>query len=112
MVILLFLTIHYGLYLNQAPDLVVEIPLPATLKRDKIDKLQTYAFYRIPEYWIIEPKTGALEQFMLSSDRYQLISIFRGVKSFNQQTFLVFRLQWMRLWRKFQRNCCKSIVQY
>jgi Uma2 family endonuclease len=61
-----------------APDLVVEIVSPSTLKRDKIDKLQTYAFYKVPEYWIIEPKAGILEQFILMGDQYQLLNIFQG----------------------------------
>ncbi|RWR13668.1 Uma2 family endonuclease [Siminovitchia fortis] len=58
------------------PDLVVEILSPSTIKRDKIDKLKTYAAYHIPEYWIVEPKTGTLEQYVLQDDRYEPINIF------------------------------------
>jgi Uma2 family endonuclease len=60
-----------------APDLVVEILSPATLKRDKIDKLKTYAKYGIQEYWIVDPVTGILEQYILSAERYDLINIFQ-----------------------------------
>ncbi|MFD1362368.1 Uma2 family endonuclease [Lentibacillus salinarum] len=59
------------------PDLVVEILSTSTLKRDKIDKLNTYANFRIPEYWIVEPKTGILEQYSLHEDQYDLINIFQ-----------------------------------
>src|SRR5690625_482322 len=47
-----------------APDLVVEILSPSTLKRDKLDKLHVYAKYAIPEYWIIEPELAVLEQYV------------------------------------------------
>ncbi|ASN03565.1 Uma2 family endonuclease [Virgibacillus necropolis] len=60
-----------------APDLVVEILSPSTLKRDKIDKLKTYAIFRIPEYWIVEPDTGVLEQHILHGDQYNLVDIFQ-----------------------------------
>ncbi|QKY70395.1 Uma2 family endonuclease [Lentibacillus sp. CBA3610] len=59
------------------PDLVVEILSPSTLKRDKIDKLNTYANFRIPEYWIIEPKAGILEQYSLHDEQYRLIDVFQ-----------------------------------
>ncbi|MBP1968334.1 Uma2 family endonuclease [Virgibacillus natechei] len=59
------------------PDLVVEILSPSTLKRDKIDKLDTYANSHIPEYWIVEPKTGILEQYSLHEEQYNLIDIFQ-----------------------------------
>lgn len=61
-----------------APDLVVEILSPSTLKRDKIDKLKTYACFRVPEYWIVEPETGILEQYVLQEERYELVNIFQG----------------------------------
>lgn len=63
-----------------APDLVVEILSPSSLKRDKIHKLKSYAYYGIPEYWIVDPATGVLEQFILQDDRYELINIFQGTE--------------------------------
>lgn len=61
-----------------APDLVIEILSPSTLKRDKIGKLSTYARYEIPEYWIVEPVLGILEQYLLQGNRYELVNIFQG----------------------------------
>jgi Uma2 family endonuclease len=60
-----------------APDLVVEILSPSTLKRDKIDKLKTYAHFGIPEYWVIEPETGVLEQYALGDARFELTNIYQ-----------------------------------
>ncbi|MEC5424977.1 Uma2 family endonuclease [Virgibacillus sp. C22-A2] len=59
------------------PDLVIEILSPSTLKRDKIDKLKSYGHYQIPEYWIVEPQSGILEQYILHENRYELFDIFQ-----------------------------------
>lgn len=59
------------------PDLVVEILSPSSLKRDKIDKLHTYAEFQIPEYWIVEPELGILEQYILQEGRLELVDIFQ-----------------------------------
>ncbi|SFA90382.1 Endonuclease, Uma2 family (restriction endonuclease fold) [Lentibacillus halodurans] len=59
-----------------APDLVIEILSPSTLKRDKIDKLDIYARYKIPEYWIVEPNTGMLEQYILIGHQYDISNVF------------------------------------
>ena len=60
------------------PDLVVEILSPSTLRRDKVDKLKTYARFGVPEYWIVEPTLGSLEQYILENDRYELINVYQG----------------------------------
>ena len=60
-----------------APDLVVEILSPSTLRRDKIEKLKSYAFFQIHEYWIVDPENGILEQYTLHEDRYELVDIYQ-----------------------------------
>lgn len=59
-----------------APDLVVEILSPSTLRRDKIDKIKVYALYGIPEYWLVDPFIGALEQYILNDKVYELAEIY------------------------------------
>ncbi|MDQ6420603.1 Uma2 family endonuclease [Paenibacillus sp. LHD-117] len=61
-----------------APDLVVEILSPTTLRRDKRDKLKTYARFGITEYWIVEPTLGTLEQHVLDGERYELYNTYQG----------------------------------
>lgn len=61
-----------------APDLVVEILSPSTLKRDKIDKLHAYSRFSIPEYWIVEPKSAILEQYTLDEGQYKLTNIYQN----------------------------------
>lgn len=58
------------------PDLVAEILSPHSAKRDKYNKLITYANYQIPEYWIVDPANEILEQYMLSDDKYELHAIY------------------------------------
>lgn len=59
------------------PDLVSEILSPSTLRRDKLDKLKVYAKFSIPEYWIIDPASGVLEQYILENGRFELHNLFQ-----------------------------------
>ena len=54
--------------LTGAPALVIEIvsPGPANIRRDRITKLQLYAAYGVPEYWIVDPKSKTLEKYINS----------------------------------------------
>lgn len=61
-----------------APDLVVEIISPSSVKRDKLDKLATYASYEIPEYWIVDPGMESLEQYVLKENRYELVELYQN----------------------------------
>ncbi|WP_458413231.1 Uma2 family endonuclease [Schinkia sp. CFF1] len=60
-----------------APDLVIEILSPSTLKRDKIDKIKSYAYFGIPEYWIVDHNAETIEQYILEGERYELVNIFQ-----------------------------------
>jgi Uma2 family endonuclease len=61
------------------PDVVIEILSPSTLRRDKRDKLRTYAKYGIPEYWIVDPVSVSLEQYLLvEGNRYELVEVYQG----------------------------------
>ena len=53
-----------------APDLVVEILSPATGRRDKTEKLDLYAKYGVPEYWIVDPELQVFEFLLLDEGRY------------------------------------------
>ncbi|MFC7393097.1 Uma2 family endonuclease [Scopulibacillus cellulosilyticus] len=64
-----------------APDLVVEVLSPSSIKRDRGSKLQVYANYGIPEYWIVDPNYPILEQYVLNNDRYELAEVYDEDKS-------------------------------
>ena len=61
--------------LTGAPALVIEIvsPGPANIRRDRITKLQLYAAYDIPEYWIVDPKSKTLEKYINSDSSLILL---------------------------------------
>ncbi len=54
-----------------APDLVVEILSPGTRSRDRGKKLQRYAAAGVPHYWIVDPRTRALEAYVLIDGEYE-----------------------------------------
>ncbi|MBX3002273.1 MAG: Uma2 family endonuclease [Caldilineaceae bacterium] len=59
-----------------APDLVVEILLPATMHADRHVKLPLYAGSGVAEYWIIDPDHHAVEIYILDGESYRVAGIF------------------------------------
>jgi Uma2 family endonuclease len=55
-----------------APDLVVEILSPSTARNDRGVKFEDYATHGIGEYWIVDPETEVVEQYLLEGDAYAL----------------------------------------
>jgi Uma2 family endonuclease len=59
-------------------DLVMEVVSPGTAdrKRDLTEKRRVYARARIPEYWIIDPKTRTITVLTVSDKRYQVHGVY------------------------------------
>ena len=55
-----------------APDLLVELISPSSVRRDRYDKKRLYATFGVKEYWIGDPANKALEILSLKEGRYQL----------------------------------------
>lgn len=53
------------------PTLVVEIISPHTGRIDRVRKLQLYARYHIPFYWIVDPDARTVEAYRLAGDSYE-----------------------------------------
>ena len=51
-----------------APDMIVEILSPSTLKRDTIEKFTLYEEFGVKEYWIVHPKDKAINVFLLQEN--------------------------------------------
>ncbi|MCU0355358.1 MAG: Uma2 family endonuclease, partial [Cytophagales bacterium] len=59
-----------------APDLVVEIISPNSVKRDRVDKMKLYKKYQIRECWLIDPNNRSVEvyTFQESEKDYDIFS--------------------------------------
>src|SRR6184192_4141195 len=55
-----------------APDLLVELISPSSVRRDRHVKKRLYATFGVKEYWIGDPANKALEILSLKEGRYQL----------------------------------------
>jgi Uma2 family endonuclease len=60
-------------YLDGPADLAVEVISPESVGRDRGDKFYEYEAARVPEYWLIDPRTRRAEFYQLDAQSaYQL----------------------------------------
>jgi Uma2 family endonuclease len=57
------------------PALVVEVLSPSTESRDRERKLQIYARYAVPEYWIVDPVANTIEIWKLEQQAFVRVEI-------------------------------------
>jgi Uma2 family endonuclease len=57
-------------YVRGAPDLVVEILSPSTLRLDLGAKMELYAQHGVPHYWIADPDTRTARMLRLEAGAY------------------------------------------
>ncbi len=55
-----------------APDLVVEILSPGSIRRDRYEKLGLYAEFGVKEYWIVDRANQSLEVLTLDAGKYRI----------------------------------------
>lgn len=53
-----------------APDLVVEVLSPSTMKRDRKEKFELYRKFGVKEYWLVYPGENTIEVFTLNNGSY------------------------------------------
>jgi len=51
-----------------APDMIVEILSPSTLKKDVNEKFNLYEEHGVKEYWIVHPEAQAINVYILQKD--------------------------------------------
>ena len=71
---------------QSAPQLVVEIVSPESVKRDYRYKRSEYAAIEIPEYWIVDPQTARVTVLRLEEGLYEE-SVFTGDQQIISSTF-------------------------
>ena len=82
--------------IRSSPDLVVEVLSPSTAATDRGRKLQTFARFGIPEYWIVDPEAPALEVLVLVGGQYQLHAKVAAGENVTSATLPALRFQ---LWQ-------------
>jgi Uma2 family endonuclease len=58
-----------------APDLVVEILSKSTEKNDRGVKFEDYAYHGVKEYWIVDPDTETVEQYLLDEEKKYMLFV-------------------------------------
>jgi Uma2 family endonuclease len=64
--------------MNGVPDLCIEIASPSTCSRDRTAKYERYAYFGVPEYWIVDANAQTVEVFSLENHSYLLLAVARG----------------------------------
>ena len=80
------------------PTLAVEILSPSTAHVDRGMKLQLYARYRVPYYWIVDLEARAIEGHQLSGDAYVPTGGSAGSETVSLPPFANLRLDLATLW--------------
>lgn len=55
-----------------APDLLVELISPSSVRRDRYVKKELYARFGVKEFWLVDPANRALEVWKLQNQQYEL----------------------------------------
>jgi len=61
-----------------APDLVVEILSPSSIRRDRYEKREQYARFSVKEYWIVDPASQSVEILTLQDRNLVVHSLATG----------------------------------
>jgi Uma2 family endonuclease len=62
-------------------DIALEVVSEEKPERDLVDKRGDYAEGRVPEYWIVNPKTETITVLRLSGDVYEEAGIYKRGES-------------------------------
>lgn len=68
-----------------APDLIVEVLSPESIRRDRVIKFTAYEAAGVTEYWIANPNTRTVEVFILSHGEYAVLGEFKAAETIQSQ---------------------------
>jgi Uma2 family endonuclease len=79
-----------------APDMIVEILSPSSLKRDMTEKFPLYERTGVREYWVVNPDAPSVNVFILQNDgKYDAGTVYEDdTKEIPVYIFDGFYLQW------------------
>lgn len=61
---------------NGAPDMIIEILSPSSVKLDRWKKYQLYEKAGVKEYWIVDPNNESVEVHLLTGEQYKFQGVF------------------------------------
>ncbi|RMD92127.1 MAG: Uma2 family endonuclease [Calditrichaeota bacterium] len=64
-------------HIHGAPDLIVEILSPGSIRRDRDIKRKIYSKFGVTEYWIVNPRQRTVEVYRLRNQVLRRAEIFR-----------------------------------
>lgn len=70
-----------------APDWIIEITSPGTIKKDFNEKFNLYQASGVGEYWIVVPESKLLHGYALREHGYELAELREGGGTVASQTF-------------------------
>lgn len=65
-------------FFEGAPDLIVEVVSPSSIRLDRKTKFDAYELAGVTEYWIADPKTRSVEVYTLAHGEYALHGQYTG----------------------------------
>lgn len=69
-----------------APDLIVEIFSPSTMKRDQIEKFKLYEKHGVREYWMIDLEYEQVEVWVNGANGFDRLGLYGKVGTFTSPT--------------------------
>lgn len=61
-----------------APDFIVEILSPSSLRHDRLTKFNLYQQAGVREYWIVDPDSQTIQVFVLEDGRFQAVEFYNA----------------------------------
>ncbi len=71
-----------GKYLLGAPELVVEVFSPGSIRLDRREKYALYEEHGVHEYWMVDPFENYVEAIIRQADKFVQLGIFAENESF------------------------------
>lgn len=79
-------------YFEGPPDLVVEVLSPSTRRLDQFAKFGAYEKAKVPEYWIVDPKTWLVQLYTLEQQEYVLFGDFMDDEMIESKVLAGFKI--------------------
>ncbi len=87
-------------WVEGAPDLLIEVLSPGTVRRDRGDKLALYADSGIREYWLVDPVERQIE-FLVNEDGRFVVALPEG-EEYRSQVLPEIHLNLPAFWKEVE----------